>query len=70
MKEKKQVEELVSILDSFMKKGGSHVNVDAVGKAKKYEIKIQNNSCSGGKFATACAVPNLMKGLDTDSPDD
>lgn len=70
MKEKKQVEELISILDSFMKKGGSHVNVDAVDGAKKYEIKIQDNSCSGGKFATACALPNLMKGLDTEEPDE
>ena len=66
MEENKQIDDLVSMLDSFMESGGGHMNIDADTLQETTVTTTQCNECSTGKFATACAVPTLMEGLDTE----
>lgn len=66
MEENKQVDDLVSMLDSFMENGGGHMNVDVDAAADTTVKTSQCSECSTGKFATACAVPTLMEGLDAE----
>lgn len=66
MENNKQVEDLVSMLDSFMEKGGGHMNIDTDTLKDTTVTTSQCNECSTGKFATACAVPTMMEGLDTE----
>ena len=68
MGQEQQIDDLVSLLDSFMEKGGGHMNVDAA-TLEDAQIQVETtqcNECSTGKWATACAVPTLMEGLDED----
>ena len=65
MENEKQIYDLVSLLDNFMENGGGHMNVDADTLQDHVQVKTtQCNECSTGKWATACAVPTLMEGLD------
>lgn len=67
MAEKEQIDDLVSMLDNFMEKGGGHMNVDADQlQETTVQTTTQCNECSTGKWATACAVPTLMEGLDVE----
>lgn len=66
MEDSKQIDDLVSMLDSFMENGGGHMNVDADELQNTTVATSQCNECSTGKFATACAVPTMMEGLDTE----
>lgn len=64
MEDSKKIDALVSMLDSFMKNGGGHMNVDADSNQETTVATAKCNECSTGKFATACAVPTMMEGLD------
>lgn len=66
MEDSKQIDDLVSMLDSFMENGGGHMNVDADELQNTTMATSQCNECSTGKFATACAVPTMMEDLDTE----
>lgn len=66
MEDSKQIDDLVAMLDSFMENGGGHMNVDADELQNTTVATSQCNECSTGKFATACAVPTMMEGLDTE----
>lgn len=66
MEDSKKIDDLVSMLDSFMENGGGHMNVDADELQNTTVATSQCNECSTGKFATACAVPTMMEGLDTE----
>lgn len=62
MKNEDQIDDLVSLLDSFMVNGGGHMNVDTdIHENKKMEVNTTKcNECSTGKWSTACAVPTFM----------
>lgn len=66
MEDNKQVDDLVSMLDSFMGNGGGHMNVDVDAAGDTAVKTAQCSECSTGKFATACSVPTLMEGLDAE----
>lgn len=62
-----QIDDLVSLLDGFMVNGGGHMNIDA-DEVDTIQMKTsQCNECSTGKWATACAVPTMMEGLDDEN---
>lgn len=68
MVDKRQIEDLVSKLDHFMADGGGHMNVsaDVLQRAEVAVSRSPYQKCSTGRYATACAVPTLMEGLDRD----
>lgn len=66
MEDNIQIDDLVSMLDSFMENGGGHMNIDSDTKQDTTVTTSQCNECSTGKFATACAVPTMMEGLDVE----
>lgn len=64
MKDKKQIDDLVAMLDDFMGNGGGHMNVQVDNPDDIGEIAVETfNSlnCTGNM---ACAVPTLHKGID------
>lgn len=63
MDNERQIDDLVSLLDGFVKNGGGHMNVDA-DTLQEEAVQVdtrQCNECSTGKWATACAVPTFME---------
>lgn len=65
---KKLVEDdIVAMLDSFMAKGGGHMNVDvnALGASPDKQVQEANsNECNANNMA--CQVPTLHVGLDSE----
>ncbi len=67
MNDKKLVleEDIVTMLDQFMAKGGGHMNVD-VNDIQNYPIKqikeTKSSECNSKQMA--CQVPTLEEGLD------
>ncbi len=58
--EKKDVEELVRMIDECMGNGSGHINVKA-GEISEV-ISVATASCEGG----ACSSPTIHKGFDDD----
>ena len=67
---KKQEEDIVAMLDSFMAGGGGRMNIDAREVAEGSELNVQNEKFFGcsvvGGRKMACQTPTLMEGLDID----
>jgi len=64
MADKKQIDDLVAMLDNFMENGGGHMNVQVDNPEDVGEAKIETfNSliCSGNM---ACNQPTLHKDID------
>lgn len=67
MSEEKEIQELIDMIDSFMTKGGGHLEISATEGADMAtpEITIsQTNDCLAGD--KACKLPNLHKGVAED----
>ena len=70
MTEQEKIDELVSMLDTFVANGGGHMNVLASENNENEELlqediyveTYQSNDCCKGNMA--CAVPTLHKGID------
>lgn len=60
----KQIEDIVNLIDEFMKKDGGHMNlsVSKEGKVSKEEIIIDSRLDCG---QSACTTPTLFEGLDS-----
>ncbi|MBO4477856.1 MAG: hypothetical protein J5757_05960 [Lachnospiraceae bacterium] len=67
---KKQEEDIVAMLDSFMAGGGGRMNIDAREASENSELNVQNEKFFGcsvvGGRKMACQTPTLMEGLDID----
>jgi hypothetical protein len=70
---KKQEEDIVAMLDSFMAGGGGRMNIDARDlpeSSEGSELNVQNEKFFGcsvvGGRKMACQTPTLMEGLDID----
>lgn len=68
-KDNKQLvaDDIVAMLDSFMAKGGGHMNVDvnALGANLNRQVQEANsNECNSNNMA--CQVPTLHEGLDAE----
>ena len=67
---KKQEEDIVAMLDSFMAGGGGRMNIDAREVSEGSELNVQNEKFFGcsvvGGRKMACQTPTLMEGLDID----
>ena len=50
----KNVDDIVAMLDSFMSKGGGHMNLE-FNEGQEIEVKKGLDSCKG----TACQVPTI-----------
>ena len=68
MTEQERINELVSMLDSFVENGGGHLNVlveETDSDSEESNIKVEtfkSNDCCNGNMA--CAVPTLHKDID------
>ena len=68
----KQIDDIVSMLDSFMSSNGGHMNIsvsqDGKVSAEKTMAKtvttLNSLDCAAGDLA--CNIPTLFQGLDTD----
>ncbi|HIX14528.1 MAG TPA: hypothetical protein H9740_02195 [Candidatus Hungatella pullicola] len=68
----KQIDDIVSMLDSFMSSNGGHMNIsvsqDGKISAEKTMAKtvttLNSLDCAAGDLA--CNIPTLFQGLDTD----
>lgn len=71
MDEKKQTDDIVNMIDSFMSGGGGHMNVTVQNDGKislEKTVKVTNSlECAKGDMA--CLVPTLFEGLDADITD-
>lgn len=64
MDENKMIEDLVKMLDSGMKNGIGHVNVE-YDAAEKQSRNVQTMGCTDcSRTPLACSVPTLEQGLD------
>lgn len=61
----KKIDDLVSIIDNFMEKGGGHMNVKVndINDLDTVEIEELESSCSTDPNM-ACRVPTLHEGLE------
>lgn len=59
-----QIEDIVNLIDEFMKKDGGHMNlsISKEGKVSREEIIIDNRLDCG---QSACKTPTLFEGLDS-----
>ncbi|MCR5517582.1 MAG: hypothetical protein K6F17_03325 [Lachnospiraceae bacterium] len=58
-----KIDEIVGMLDSFMDKGGGHMNVAVADAQAKADVQTMNsNECAGQNMA--CKVPTLHIGID------
>lgn len=71
----KQIDDIVSMLDSFMAENGGHMNIrvshDGTINAEKTMAKsvttMKSLDCAAGDLA--CSVPTLFEGMDTEDED-
>ena len=67
-----KIDDIVSMIDRFMSNNGGHMNiqVDNDGEIQTEETFsktiIQTNSSDCASGDTACKIPNLFEGLDTE----
>lgn len=68
---KEQIDDIVSMLDSFMEKGGGHMNVEVNNKnASSSDKVVEELGCSDcAKGNLSCHVPTLMEGMDNAADD-
>ena len=68
----KQIDDIVSMLDSFMSSNGGHMNISVSQGGKisaektmaKTVTTLNSLDCAAGDLA--CNIPTLFQGLDTD----
>ena len=71
----KQIDDIVSLLDSFMTNNGGHMNIlvaeDGTVNAHKTMAKTvtTTNSLDCAEGDVACRVPTLFKGMDREEDD-
>lgn len=64
----KKIDEIVTMLDQFASGSAGHMNITvADGKIEAETIVQQTNGVDCAPGDSACKVPNLFEGLDTDS---
>lgn len=65
---KEQMDDIISMLDSFMSEGGGRMNIEARSVSGVSEQTVQNETFFGCSVAggrkMACQTPTLMEGLD------
>ena len=68
---KEQIDDIVSMLDDFMNKGGGHMNVEEKDtNASASEKVVEELGCSDcAKGNLSCHVPTLMEGMDNAAND-
>ncbi|MBQ3967355.1 MAG: hypothetical protein II688_01550 [Lachnospiraceae bacterium] len=67
--EKKNVDDIVAMLDGFMNQGGGHVNLD-VNDPNACSKDVKTYACSTcGTKLMPCEAPTLMQGMDNTEDD-
>lgn len=67
MDNQKQIDDIISMLDSFVENGGGHMNIKVPDPSTMEQLTIETyNSTDCVKGNTACSVPTLHKGIDDD----
>lgn len=65
MANKKQIEDLVAMLDNFAESGGGHMNIQVENPDELEKISVETfKSSDCGTGDTACKIPNLKVDAD------
>ena len=65
MDQQKKIDDVLSMIEGFMARGGGHMNVEVNGQDEDLEehvMTMNSSECAGPN--TACRVPTLHEGLD------